>query len=289
MTASQDDSNSMKDNSSGGTSGTIGFSPGGDSSSASQDDSDATSGDDESESGGFGTPDSSSGDGSSGGDGFAPLPPVDDIGTSPSADGEPSSDASSGWGLTPSDAADSSGSVADDSTATASEEHFAKLFLEVPADGGTYTGIGPIQGWALDDRGALGSQIDFYIDGVYQGQIAHGDTRLDVGRAYPSVPNANLAGFSSAFTFSALSPGWHEIEIITAASNGKALRASARFRVVRFDAGSYLVGEDAPRFTERCVNWNDGIVCTVKAGDITQTVTLKWSSATQSFEIVDIE
>ena len=222
-------------------------------------------------------------DSDGGSDGYATT--GDSSSQTPSSDG----DASSGWGLTSSDATDSDASASDDLTSPATEEHFAKLFLEVPADGGTYTGIAPIQGWALDERGELGSQIDFYIDGVYQGQIAHGDTRSDVGRAYPSVRNGNLAGFSSAFTFSALSPGWHEIEIITAASNGKPLRASARFRVVRFDAGSYLAGEDAPRFTERCVNRNDGIVCTVRTGDISQNVTLKWSRASQSFEIVDID
>lgn len=270
MTASQDDSDSVTDNSGSGGVDDDGSAAGG--------------GGEEGDGDGYATSGDYGGNLGVGGEAT-----TDSSSQTPSSDGDTSSDASSGWGLTSSDATDSDDSVADDATATASAEHFAKLFLEVPADGGTYTGIGPIQGWALDDRGTLGSQIDFYIDGVYQGQIAHGDTRSDVGRAYPSVPNANLAGFSSAFTFSALSPGWHEIEIITAASNGKALRASARFRVVRFDAGSYLVGEDAPRFTERCVNRNGGILCAVKAGDITQAVTLKWSSATQSFEIVDIK
>ena len=109
------------------------------------------------------------------------------------------------------------------------------------------TGIGSIQGWAIDESGSIGSSIDFYIDGQYRGQIAHGDTRGDVGSAYPAVKRSQQSGFSAAFNFGELEAGWHELQVRATDSAGNALNSSINFYVQKFSGESYLVGDSARR------------------------------------------
>ena len=191
---------------------------------------------------------------------------------------------------TPTDSGDGD-TNATTSTDTADAGHFSRLLLEIPGDGSILAGIGTIQGWALDESGDL-RRIDFYIDGQYQGKIAHGDTRGDVGAAYPSVYNSRYSGFSAAFNYGQLSSGWHELEVVATDSSGKVLRSSASFYVERFSGGSFLTGDSAPKASgaTSCRMVGNQIRCSgISAGGSTASVWLEWTSATQNFEIIRID
>ena len=175
-----------------------------------------------------------------------------------------------------------------DASGTPGVAHFSKLLLEVPREGGVYAGIGVIQGWALDDAGYLNSSIDLYIDGQYQGQIAYGNTRGDVGAAYPSVPQSRQSGFAATFNYALLSTGWHELEVVARDSAGGQLRSAVNFYVERFPSGPYLSGGNAPKAVSgtSCRMVADEIICRdVSLGGGSVDIWLEWSSASQNFEI----
>ena len=188
--------------------------------------------------------------------------------------------------------AGASGSDAGASSSASGSGHFSKLFLETPKESSVNSGIGSIQGWALDESGSFGSSIDFYIDGQYRGQIALGDTRRDVGSAYPSVKNSGQSGFSAAFNYGELDSGWHELQVAVTDSLGKMLEASANFYVVRFSGKSFLIGDAAPTASSvtSCLMVEAQIRCSgVSVSGVETTLWLEWSSATQNFEISRID
>lgn len=168
----------------------------------------------------------------------------------------------------------------------------AQLNLESPRQDEVYSGIGTIQGWAIDSSGKLGSSIGIYVDGAYRGEIAHGDSRGDVGSAFPNVANSRLSGFSAAFNFGELEPGWHVLELVAADSRGGSLRSSVSFYVARFGEKTFLTGGDAPRATgsTSCRMVESRIRCSeVLVGGDTYSMWLDWNTATQNFEITRIQ
>ena len=67
------------------------------------------------------------------------------------------------------------------------------LTLEEPKDGGTYTGISNLRGWAVAESGI--DKIELDIDGVYAFDIPMGGSRGDVGSAYPDFPECVAVRF----------------------------------------------------------------------------------------------
>lgn len=222
-------------------------------------------------------------------------------GSGSSSDASDDSGSTSGWGST--DAGSGTGG-ADTSTGTdtgtssggvsgtTDSSHFSKLLLEVPREGGVYAGIGAIQGWALDDAGYLNSNLDLYIDGQYQGQIAYGNTRGDVEAAYPSVPQSRQSGFAATFNYAQLPTGWHELEVVARDSAGRQLRSAVNFYVERFPSGPYLSGANAPKAAggTSCRMVTDEIICRdVSLGGSSVDIWFEWSPASQNFEISRID
>ena len=83
------------------------------------------------------------------------------------------------------------------------------LTLEEPKEGGTYTGVSNLRGWAIAESGI--EKIELDIDGVYAFDIPMGGSRGDVGSAYPDFPSAAESGFSMAFNYKALAEGSHQV------------------------------------------------------------------------------
>lgn len=79
------------------------------------------------------------------------------------------------------------------------------LYLEVPEEGETYTGIGVIQGWGV----GLDGFVVASIDGGEPLEIAVGDTRKDVVAQFGD----GGAGFSMSFNYGNLTPGNHSITV----------------------------------------------------------------------------
>ena len=159
--------------------------------------------------------------------------------------------------------------------------------LDQPADQGVHTGVGMIRGWALSEEGV--ERIEVYIDGSYAFDVPYGDPREDVGYAYSNIDGSSTSGFSVPFRYSALSAGEHTISVIVTDGLGDRMEHSATFDVVRFE--QVFVGkENTPN-----MNWSlassyaDYItVQGVEVGGKVYSVTLRWQTLTQSFEIVNI-
>ena len=160
-------------------------------------------------------------------------------------------------------------------------------YLDQPADQGVYSGVGMIRGWALSEEGV--ERIEVYIDGHYAFDVPYGDPREDVGFAYSDIDGSSTSGFSVPFNYSALSAGEHAISVIVTDRLGDRIEHSATFEAVRFEQ-SFLYKENTPN-----MNWslassyaNYITVRGVEVSGSTYSVTLRWQTMTQSFEIINI-
>ena len=162
-----------------------------------------------------------------------------------------------------------------------------RVALEEPVAGQAHTGVGNLRGWAVATDGI--AKVTILIDGVVFSDSPYGGARGDVGGAFPDVPNSNDSGFSSAFNYSALEAGPHTITAVAYTPDGATKESSAEFEVVRFDS-PFITGDDA-------VNLNKSS-CMVEADQISIVdatvdgalldLLLKWRTAEQGFEIVEI-
>ena len=159
--------------------------------------------------------------------------------------------------------------------------------LDQPANQGVYTGVGMIRGWALSEEGV--ERIEVYIDDQYAFDVPYGDPRADVGEAFPNIDGSETSGFSVPFRYSALSAGEHTVSVVVTDGFGDSTERSATFDVVRFEQ-PFVSKADTPN-----MNWSlassyaDYItVQGVQVGDKVYSVTLRWQTQTQSFEIVNI-
>ena len=159
--------------------------------------------------------------------------------------------------------------------------------LEQPADKGVYTGLGMIRGWALSEEDV--ERIEVYIDGDYAFDVPYGDPRADIGYVFSNIDDSSTSGFSLPFLYSELSAGEHTISIIVTDGFGNRVERNATFDVVRFEQ-SFLYKENTPN-----MNWSlassyaDYItVRGVEVGGSVYSVTLRWQTLTQSFEVINI-
>ena len=162
-----------------------------------------------------------------------------------------------------------------------------RVALEEPVQGEIHTGVGNLRGWAVADKGI--TKVEILIDGAYAFDIPYGGSRGDVGSTFPDVPNSSESGFSAAFNYSSLSAGSHTISAIAYDESGATQQSSASFDVVRFNS-EFISGSNA-------VNLNNGvcrtsgdeisIVDAIVSGELYDLV-LKWRTAEQGFEIVEI-
>jgi hypothetical protein len=162
-----------------------------------------------------------------------------------------------------------------------------RVALEEPLAGKPHTGVGNLRGWAVATNGI--AKVTILIDGVVFSDAPYGGARGDVGGAFPDVPNSNDSGFSSAFNYSALEAGPHTITAVAYTSDGATKESSAEFEVVRFDS-AFITGDDAVNLNNAsCMVEADqiSIVDATVDGDILDLL-LKWRTAEQGFEIVEI-
>jgi hypothetical protein len=162
-----------------------------------------------------------------------------------------------------------------------------RVALEEPVAGKPHTGVGNLRGWAVATDGI--AKVTILIDGVYDSDAPYGGKRSDVGGAFPDIPNATESGFSLAFNYSDLQAGPHTITAVAYTLDGTTKESSAEFEVVRFES-AFITGDDA-------VNLNNAS-CMVEADQISIVdatvdgaildLLLKWRTAEQGFEIVEI-
>ncbi|MCP5420840.1 MAG: matrixin family metalloprotease [Gammaproteobacteria bacterium] len=161
------------------------------------------------------------------------------------------------------------------------------LNLEEPTTGSVKTGVANIRGWAISSS-AL-DRVELFVDGVSRGEIPSGGLRKDVASNFPTYPNASNSGYSMAFNYSNLSEGNHTILVRAFDDAGSSREFSANFTVVRFD-NPFIQNASSVDLSNATVS-NDQTSIFIKglrADGGNYDVTLRWQTATQSYEIVDI-
>ena len=162
-----------------------------------------------------------------------------------------------------------------------------RVALEEPVSSEPHTGVGNLRGWAVSSDGI--AKVEIYIDGVYDSDAPYGGTRGDVGGAFPDISRSRQSGFSLAFNYSDLSAGPHRISALAYNALGDTKESAADFEVVRFDS-SFIASSDAIDLSQAsCAVISDevAIVDALVEGSV-YDLKLKWRTAEQGFEIVEI-
>lgn len=163
-----------------------------------------------------------------------------------------------------------------------------KVVLEEPGAGSIYSGVGNLRGWSVATVGI--EKVEIWIDGVYAFDAPYGGTRGDVGNAYPDYPDSDASGYALAWAYSNMTPGEHTITARAYNTNGQYAERTSRFTVTRFDK-PFIGANDVVSL--------DGAQCEVsdvqiwlKSASLAETlydVRLEWRTATQGFEIIEID
>ncbi len=163
-----------------------------------------------------------------------------------------------------------------------------KVVLEEPSAGSIYSGVGNLRGWSVATVGI--EKVEIWIDGAYAFDAPYGGTRGDVGNVYPDYPDSDESGFALAWNYSNMTPGEHTITARAYNANGQYSERTSRFTVMRFDK-PFIGANDVVSL--------DGAQCEVsdvriwlKDASLAETLydlRLEWRTATQGFEIIEID
>jgi len=159
--------------------------------------------------------------------------------------------------------------------------------LEEPSAGGIGSGISNIRGWAVANTGI--DRVEIYLDGLFLADIPFGGTRSDVGRAFPEYLDSDNAGFSMAFAWGNISAGLHTLTARAFDNNGNFEDSTNSFTVTSFD--NPFIKPPASVAIQGGATISDGNTVTlnqVVADQKTYQVKLKWNTATQQFNIIQI-
>ena len=113
--------------------------------------------------------------------------------------------------------------------------------------------------------------------------------RGDVGSAFPDIEDSANSGFGAAYNYSNLSAGSHSITAVAYTGAGETKESTKQFEVVRFPS-PYIAAADAVDLNAaNCSVESDEItiVDALVEGDAYNLV-LKWRTAEQGFEIIEI-
>jgi hypothetical protein len=162
-----------------------------------------------------------------------------------------------------------------------------KVSLEEPINGEIHSGIGNLRGFAFAADGIVG--VEIYIDGKYAFDAPYGGSRTDVGEAYPEVEGAVSSGFSLAYGYSNLSEGEHTIMARALDVNEDFVEDTSTFTVVGFDKPFIFSNEIVDVGDSAISADGDEIFLEdVTVGNQVYDLKLKWRTAEQGFEIIEI-
>ena len=162
-----------------------------------------------------------------------------------------------------------------------------EVSLEEPVQGQVHTGVGNLRGWAVASEGI--TKVEIYIDEVLAFEAPYGGSRGDVGGAFPDVAGSRESGFSLAYNYSGLAAGPHTVTAVAYNALGQTKESSASFEVVRFDS-PFIADPNAVRLgNASCTVTSDEIsVVDARVDGSLVDLLLKWRTAEQGFEIVEI-
>ena len=168
------------------------------------------------------------------------------------------------------------------------EDSVFRLALEEPVNGEIHSGVGNLRGWAVASSGI--TKVEIFVDGVYEFDAPYGAARGDVGGAFPDVENATNSGYSLSYAYSLLTAGEHTITAVAHSELGATKEQSNTFTVVKFRSSDYITDPNAVDLTEAsCSLEGDEIEVVDSLIDgIIYDVKLKWRTAEQGFEIIEV-
>ena len=180
-----------------------------------------------------------------------------------------------------------SASSSPSNSVTPSQPNVKRVALEEPVAREIHTGVGNIRGWAVASDGI--TKVEIWIDGVYAFDAPYGGARGDVGSAFPDVEDSENSGFGAAYNYSNLSAGSHSIKAVAYTGAGETKESTKQFEVVRFPS-PYIAAADAVELNAASCSVESDEITIVDAlieGDV-YNLTLKWRTAEQGFEIIEI-
>lgn len=161
------------------------------------------------------------------------------------------------------------------------------VLLEEPSAGQVSSGVSNIRGWAVAVTGI--DKVELFLDGFFLADIPFGGTRADVGSAFPEYPSSNLSGFSMAFAWGNISSGPHTLTARAFDNSGHFEDSTNSFTVTSFD--NVFIQPPASVAVQGGATIADGntvILNQVVADQKTYQLKLKWNTATQQFNIIQI-
>jgi len=171
---------------------------------------------------------------------------------------------------------------------TAEAPAIFRMALEEPIDGETHTGVGNLRGWAVASSGI--TKVEIFVDGAYVYDAPYGGTRPDLGGAFPDVDGAASSGYSLAYNYNELAAGEHIITAVAHSGLGSTKKQSSTFTVVKFRSDDFIADPDAVDLnTASCSLTDDELsVSNALVDGLIYDLTLKWRTAEQGFEIIEV-
>lgn len=158
--------------------------------------------------------------------------------------------------------------------------------LEEPSSSQQSAGVGNIRGWAVAKSGI--AEVEIYIDNQLQGNSPYGGLRSDVGQTYPSYPNSNRSGFSMSVNWSILTPGPHTVIARAIDNLGNISTDSGLAIVEKFDTNFVSSAALVKLAGSVSTSGDEVTLDDVMIEGKPYRVKLKWNTASQQFDIVNI-
>ena len=163
-----------------------------------------------------------------------------------------------------------------------------RIVLEEPIDGQVHTGVGNLRGWAVASSGI--TKVEILVDGAYVYDAPYGGSRPDVGGGFPDVDGSANSGYSLAYNYSELAAGEHTITAIAHSELGATKRQTNTFTVVKFPTANFIADPNAVDLNSASCSLRDDeilVIDSIVDGSI-YDLTLKWRTAEQGFEIIEV-
>ena len=165
------------------------------------------------------------------------------------------------------------------------------VVIEEPVQGGYYSGISNLRGYAVSKKGMGAYFHEVWIDDEFAFYLAPYGQRTDVGNAFPDYPDSDTGGFSMAFNYKNLSPGEHEIAVCALDNAERRNCAVATFTAERFETEFIASDSDVDVGTMSGVSLYDDQTFLVSGPTLEGKqwdFLLRWDKASQSFKTEEI-
>ncbi len=165
---------------------------------------------------------------------------------------------------------------------------FFELKLEEPIRDEVHGGIGNLRGWALSENGI--DRVEMWLNGSFLFEMPYGGDRPDVAEVYPEVAGAQKSGYSMAFGYSNIGAGTHTMTARAYDMVGNMREDSATFSVVEFHKNFIPYWDEVSVRDGSCSLYDDEIsLRDVSIDGRVYDLLLKWRTAEQGFEIIEVQ